>query len=117
MAATSTLPSMLKSPASKTVYARLLARLRTLGRFQIEEKKTSVHLSNGRAFAGVHPRANGLVVQIVTEVPIRHARVRKIEQVSANRYHCAVPLENEREIDSEFLGWVNQAYALTNAKK
>jgi Domain of unknown function (DUF5655) len=109
---TETVPSILKSPASRTVYARLLEGVASLGPFDIEVKKTCVHLSHGRAFAGVHPRAAGIMLQLVSEKPIRSPRVMKLEQVSANRFHCAFKLEDPREIDTELMGWVKQSREL-----
>jgi hypothetical protein len=68
-------PSILKSPASQSTYARVVAVIGKLGPFEVEEKKTSLHLTNGRAFAGVHPRANGIVLNLVFDAPLKDARV------------------------------------------
>ena len=108
-------PAMFKSPSSQAVYARLLAGLKRVGPFEAEVKKTSVHLVHGRAFAGVHPRATGIELQIVTVAPIRSARIRKVEQVSKHRCHCAVKLESPAEVDAQLLGWLKAAYALTKS--
>jgi hypothetical protein len=107
-----TLPSILKTSQSRAVYARLLIELKKLGPFEADEKKTSIHIARGRAFAGVHPRASGIVLQIVTDAPIEHERVAKVEQVSKNRFHCTVRLESERDVDRQLMGWLKKAYAL-----
>jgi hypothetical protein len=77
------LPSILKSPASQATYTKLLSAVEKLGPFEVEEKKTCIHLTRGRAFAGVHPRADGIVLSLVFDTPLENPRVRKSEQLSA----------------------------------
>jgi len=112
----SRIPAILKTDAARRVYARLLAALEDVGPFDAEVKKTSIHLSHGRAFAGVHPRAQGIVLQIVTDAPLAAARISKVEQVSRSRFHNTVRLERVEDVDARLLGWLRTAYALTVAK-
>lgn len=105
-------PSILKSPQSRAVYARLLAELRKIGPFEADEKKTSIHLARRRAFAGVHPRASGILLNLVTDAPLEDDRVVKAEQVSKNRFHCEVKLESEKDVNRQLMGWLKKAYAL-----
>jgi hypothetical protein len=109
----SKLPSILKSPDSQLTYAKVVAEARKLGPFEVEEKKTSLHLAHGRAFAGVHPRATGIILSLVLDAPVRNARVHKSEQVSANRHHVEFKLEDPAEVDAQLIGWMKKAYALT----
>lgn len=106
-------PSILKSPASVAVYKQLLTVLRKLGEYEVEEKATSLHLTRGRAFAGVHPRATGLILNLVFDAPVKHARVHKSARVSANRYHVEFKLEDPSEVDAQLAGWIKRAYDLT----
>ena len=106
-------PAILKSPASQATYAKVIAALRKVGPFEIEEKKTSIHLTHGRAFAGVHPRASGIILNLVLDTPVKNARVHKSEQVSANRHHIEFKLENPTEVDAQLVGWMKKAYSLT----
>lgn len=106
-------PAILKSPASQATYARVIAALGKIGSFAIEEKKTSIHLTRGRAFAGIHPRASGVILNLVLDTPVKSARVHKSEKVSANRYHVEFKLEEPAQVDSQLVGWMKQAYALT----
>lgn len=79
----------------------------------MQNKKTSLHIAHRRAFLGVHPRATGLLLTIVTTTALDSTRVRKHEQVSANRYHNEVLLTGADDIDDELTNWITQAYALT----
>jgi hypothetical protein len=106
-------PSILKSPVSQSTYGRVVAEARKLGPFEVEEKKTSLHLTNGRAFAGIHPRSTGIILNLVLDAPVRNARVHKSDQVSANRYHVEFKLEDPTEVDAQLAGWMKKAYSLT----
>jgi hypothetical protein len=106
-------PSILKSPASQSTYSKLIAEIVRLGPFEVEEKKTSLHLTHGRAFAGVHPRATGIVLNLVLDAPLKNARVHKCEQVSANRHHVEFKLTDPADIDAQLIGWMKKAYSLT----
>jgi hypothetical protein len=98
--------------ATSAVYKRLLATLDRLGAYDVEGKKTSLHIVRRRAFLGVHPRKDGLLLNIVTERPIENSRVIRVEQVSKNRCHNEVKIISEKEIDEELFEWIRQAFAL-----
>ena len=69
------------SPA-RAVYDTLLAAMRGLGPVAVEPKKTCVHVvaePGGTAFAGIHPRKNGVLLTLRTETAIASSRVRKAE--------------------------------------
>jgi len=106
-------PAIFKSPASQKTYAKVVSEARKLGPFEVEEKKTCVHLARGRAFAGIHPRASGILLSLVFDAPLENARVRKCEQLSANRHHAEFKLEDPAEVDAQLVGWIKQAYTLT----
>jgi hypothetical protein len=105
-------PSILKSPASQAVYTKLAKALDRFGSYEVEEKKTSLHLTRRRAFAGIHPRANGVVLNLVFDTPLEDARVHKCERVSANRCHVEFKLEDPNQVDAQLVGWMQRAYSL-----
>src|ERR1044071_1385352 len=104
-------PSILKSPASQATYAKVVSEVSRLGPFEVEEKKTSLHLTHGRAFAGVHPRATGIILNLVFDAPLKNSRVHKSEQVSANRHHVEFKLEDPTEVDAQLVAWIKRAYS------
>ena len=106
-------PSILKSPASQATYTKVISAVSKLGPFEVEEKTTSLHLTHGRAFAGVHPRTTGIILNLVLDAPLKNARVRKSEQVSANRHHVEFKLEDPADIDAQLVTWIKRAYLLT----
>ena len=96
----------------RALYDALHRQLRKFGAIIVEPKKTSLHLVSGTAFAGVHPRASGVLLNIKSVAPLNGSRVKKIERVSKNRFHNEVLLSSERDIDAELLGWLRDAYHL-----
>ncbi|MDZ4719014.1 MAG: DUF5655 domain-containing protein [Roseiflexaceae bacterium] len=97
-------------PDVQATYERLLAVLEEIGPFRVEPKKTSIHIVRETGFAGVHPRKRSLILNLRTAQPIQHARITKTEQVSRNRYHNEVKLEQPDDVDAEIIGWLRDAY-------
>lgn len=93
-------------------YAAILAAVRPLGPVIVEAKKTSIHLVAGSAFAGVHPQKSKLRLNIRTDRRLESPRIRKVEQVSARRFHNEIDLATPGEVDDEVRGWLEEAYAL-----
>lgn len=104
------LQARMKVPSPLTVV--FLEALHTLGPFQEEPKKTSIHLVHTVGFAGVHPRKSYLILNLRTDYPLDNPRITKSEQVSKNRFHNEVKLTSSSQIDEELLGWLKDAYVL-----
>lgn len=100
-------------PVAGPAYDALLTAVSDLGGFDVEEKKTSIHITHGRAFLGVHPRTGGILVNIVTTGPIVSDRIRKSDQLSKSRCHNEVLITDAAEIDADVRGWLHEAYRLT----
>ena len=101
-------------PAGRKVYEAILAATAKFGDVKTEEKKTSVHLVGARsAFAGVHPRKGAVLLNIRSDAPIKSERIRKLEQVSAKRFHNEMLIDTPGGVDREVIGWLKSAYALS----
>ena len=101
------------TPEVNDLYRKLVTELQKFGKITVEEKKTSFHIKSCAAFAGVHPRKQYFILNIVSAVPIKSSRVVEQEQVSAHRFHNRVKIEKAEELDKELLGWLKEAYTLT----
>jgi hypothetical protein len=100
-------------PNAERLYSALLDHIGRSGPWTEEPKKSSVHIAAGRgAFLGVHPRAGGLLLNIVLDRALDSPRLSKVEQVSRSRYHNEVVVKTEDEIDAELLAWIGEAYQL-----
>ena len=102
-----------KDPLIRSIYDRILAGSRKFGPVIEEPKKTSIHLVNKSAFAGVVTRRNALILNIKSAAPIKHKRIARSEQVSAGRFHQEVKLTSPDEVDPLLLGWLHEAYTLS----
>jgi hypothetical protein len=105
-----------RDPNVRAIYDELLKRLRKIGPVAIEPKKTSIHLVSGTAFAGVHPRKSNVLLNIKTATALKSPRVRKIEQPSKSRFHNELLLESPRDVDTQLMSWLTEAYKLTAAR-
>ena len=99
-------------PTLQKVYARLLKAVQAFGPVAEERGERSALLRSGGGFLGVHPKRDGLDLQIVTDHVIRAARVTRTDRVSARRFHVHVRLVDEKQIDAELLAWLREAYDL-----
>ena len=100
-------------PQVRDLAALLIARARLLDGVVIDPKGTCIHLNRRTAFAGLHPRKRVLLLNLRSSAPIKSARIRKVERVSANRCHNEVLIDSAVAIDDELMGWIADAHALS----
>jgi hypothetical protein len=102
-----------KEASVRTMYDRLLSALRKFGKVIEEPKKTSIHLVNVSAFAGVQTRGSYMLLNIKANHKIESPRIHKAEQISAKRFHHSVKVSSLSEIDNELIGWLHEAYEMS----
>ena len=102
---------------TEELYTELLSLLKTIGKFETEQKKESVHIVRGRAFVGVHPKKSYLGVNIVLEKGKTSLKADKIEQVSSHRFHHFFKITSKRQMNRSFVRLLHEAYHLTNLKE
>lgn len=100
-------------PNVEKTYAAILKAVSKFGDVRAEEKKTSIHICAKNGFAGVHPRKSAILLNIRSATPIKSKRIRKVERVSANRFHNEMLLESPKDVDTEVMGWLKAAYVLS----
>ncbi len=99
-------------PHVRAIAETLIGHARTWPGVTVDPKANSVHICRKSAFAGLHPRKSGLLLNIRTRAPIDSTRIRRRERVSANRFHNETLLESVDALDEELVGWLSDAYAL-----
>ena len=97
----------------RRIYGRLLKEARRFGPVIEEPKKTSIHLVNRTAFAGVATRQHALILTIKSDRNLSSPRIHKSEQTSAKRFHHQIRVNSPAEVDSELVKWLKDAYALS----
>jgi Domain of unknown function (DUF5655) len=95
------------------IYDRILKSARRFGAVSEEPKKTSIHLVNRTAFAGVVTRKSAIILTIKSDRKLSSPRIHKSEQTSASRFHHEIKLASPADVDSELVKWLKDAYALS----
>ncbi|HZE64295.1 MAG TPA: DUF5655 domain-containing protein [Pyrinomonadaceae bacterium] len=91
-----------KDASVRATYDRLLKIARQFGQVIEEPKKTSIHLVNKTAFAGVVTRKGAIALTIKSDRKLSSPRIHKTERTSANRFHHELKLISPAEVDPEF---------------
>jgi hypothetical protein len=102
-----------KDKVVQEIYERLLRKVEQYGPVSEDPKKTSIHLVNRTAFAGVATRRATINLTIKGAHALSSSRVTKSEQVSSHRFHHEVKLTSPADVDSELIGWLKEAYKLS----
>jgi hypothetical protein len=101
----------------RATYRALLDASRALGPVREEAKKTSIHLVNQTAFAGIATRKEVLILTLKAERAVNSPRVHRAQQASANRWHLEIRLATPADVDNELRTWLRQAYDLTRGRR
>jgi hypothetical protein len=101
-----------RSPHVREIYREIVDASSALGPVEEDPKKTSIHLNRRVAFAGVQTRKDTLILTLKSARDIKHGRVHKTEQTSANRWHFEVRLNDPAEVDDQIRQWLRTSYEL-----
>ena len=102
-----------KEPVTRKIYDRLLKTSVRFGPVIEDPKKTSIHMVNRTAFAGIATRKNALILTIKSDRKLNSSRIHKSEQTSASRFHHEVKLTSPADVDAELTAWLKAAYELS----
>src|SRR6266540_1310700 len=89
-----------KAPIVREIYDRLIEVAKGFGPISEEPKKTSIHIVNKTALAGVATRKNYLILTIKSDSKLISPRIHKSEQASARRFHHEIKLTSPDDVDS-----------------
>jgi hypothetical protein len=103
-----------KDTIVRQIYDRLLKGTGKFGRVVEDPKKTSIHLVNKTAFAGVATRKTAIILTVKSDRKLSSPRIHKSEQTSASRFHHETKLTSPADVDGELLKWLKDAYVLSN---
>ncbi len=100
-----------------SLHQTLIALLDSIGKYQTEPKKESIHVVRDRAFIGIHPKKSYLGVNVVLNRPKASPAADKVEQISANRFHHYYKLTSKQALNQSFVRLLKEAYDLAGPKK
>jgi uncharacterized protein DUF5655 len=102
-----------KDPVVRAIYEQLKKSIKRFGPIVEEPKKTSIHIVNKTALAGVATRKGHIVLTIKSDRKLASPRIHKSEQTSASRFHHEVKLTSPADVDEELIGWLKAAFSLS----
>lgn len=102
-----------RDPIVRAIYEHLKKAIKPFGPIVEEPKKTSIHIVNRTALAGVATRKGHLILTIKSDRKLASPRIHKSEQTSASRFHHEVKLISPADVDEELAGWLKAAYLLS----
>lgn len=102
-----------KDPVVRKIYDRLKKAIRRFGPIVEDPKKTSIHIVNRTALAGVATRKGHLVLTIKSDRRLASPRIHRSEQASASRFHHEIKLTSPADVDEELIGWLKAAFSLS----
>src|SRR6266496_4733520 len=83
-----------KDKSLRTLYDQIIAAAREAGPVIQEAKKTSIHIVNHTALAGVQVRKGYLLLNLKSDHKLKSKRFHKSEQLSAKRFHQELKIES-----------------------
>jgi len=99
-----------KDPIVPLIYKKLVKEVQKFGPVRIDPKKTTIQLTNKAGFATMTIRKPCINLEIYLNHKIKHKRLPKVEQSSANRYVHHITLTSPAEVDEELLSWLKEGY-------
>jgi len=98
-----------QTPTLRALYEQLRAQLDNLGPYEVQHRKSGLHIIAGSAFLAVRPGPDGLLLTIVTGEPLSGSRIRSVQR-SAERCHNEAMITAATDFDDELTEWLTQAY-------
>ena len=96
-----------------TIYDLIVSASRKFGRVIEDPKKTSIHLVNRSAFAGIQTRKSHLILTLKSAADVPNTRFFRSSQASANRWHLETKIECPTMVDEELIEWIEAAYKIS----
>ena len=95
----------------------LLHLLDSIGKYKVERKKSSIHITRERAFVGIHPKKSYLGINVVLDRAHASPPASKVEKVSAKRFHHYYKIASKKELNKSFARLLQEAYDLAQPKE
>src|SRR5262249_31481107 len=102
-----------RSPAVRQIYDRILDVSRRFGPVKEDPKKTSIHLVNRSAYAGIQNRRELMILTLKSVTDIGNERIFRRLRASANRWYLEIKLRSPEEIDDELINWLEASYRIS----
>lgn len=98
------------------IFQKFEKMVQDCGPVTIIPQKTRVTFQVRMRFVSVYPRRSYLMVGFVFARRLKHPRFFKIETFSPRNHLHHIRISSEAELDSDFLPWIREAYAVGEQK-
>jgi hypothetical protein len=102
-----------RSPAVRQIYDRILDASRRFGSIKEDPKKTSIHLVNRSAYAGIQNRRELMILTLKSSTDIDNKRIFRRQRASANRWYLEIKLTSPEQVDDELIDWLEASYRIS----
>ena len=99
-------------PRVKALYKAVVAAIKDIGPVIVLSEKTRIAFQVRMSFAQVTPRRRWLDGHVVLARRLEHPRFRRIDTISARNHVHVFRLTDPGDIDSDFVSWLREAYAV-----
>jgi len=82
-----------------------------VGKIKIESLPCCIHFVSNYTFGAAWALKDGIRIDFRLDHKIDTKKSYKVNHISANRYLYYLDIKNKKEIDSEFLTWIKEAYS------
>ena len=101
-----------KDPAIRALFEAVRRAITDCGRVTVLPEKTRIAFQVRMSFAQVSPRQHWLDGHLVFARRLPHPRFRRIDTISQRNHVHHFRLTTREEIDTEFRGWLREAYGV-----
>lgn len=102
-----------KPAESVALFHRFVGLLSSIGEFTYAPSKTTVTFKGTRrGFAGARPDRRGLACYLDLQRVVEDERVTNVAPYTAKLFVHHLRISALEQLDSEFLGWLREAYAV-----
>ena len=96
----------------RELYEYLVERIQPLGQMEIHVSKWNVTMRAATTFMSIFPEKKDLALTIVCDKPIDDFPIYASHHYSKNRWNNHIKIEHKEEVDSQLMGWIQDAYKL-----
>ena len=102
-----------KNPAMVELFQQLMNRVNQFDEVELHPTKWGITVRHLSTFLSVMVEKDHLTLVFVSREPVEEFPVYQNYHYSANRWHNAVKIESEEEIDDQLINWLKAAWEVT----
>jgi len=102
-----------KDQEVKATFEKLYRKVSTFGPFTLNSVRHAILFTAVSHFLAVKPKRKWLDIEFVLPYPMEGFPIHKTVQAGKNKWAHFMRLESEEEVDGMLIGWLQEAYAVS----